>query len=248
MKQLLSGLPNMVTLLNLLFGCVAVVFALRGEALPAGYCIFFAAVCDFFDGFLARLLKAYSDIGKQLDSLADLVSFGVAPAAMLFYEMNMALSNKLAGDMSTFGWELLAFFPFIVALFSALRLAKFNVDTRQGDQFLGLPTPANALLIASFLMYTCTHPALYVFVNAPSIVMVSAMLSLLLVSETPMLALKFKGFSFKPNSRRYVFILLVLLIALFTLITGQVFTFAVMLIVLCYILYSIILLFIPRNS
>ncbi len=246
MKQLLSYVPNMVTLLNLLFGCVAVVLALRGDMLPAGYCIFLAAVCDFFDGFLARLLKAYSDIGKQLDSLADLVSFGVAPAAMLYYEMNTACQP--AGYPGTFAWELLVFFPFIVALFSALRLAKFNVDTRQGDQFLGLPTPANALLIASFLMYACTHQALDVFVNAPSIVMVSVILSLLLVSEIPMLALKFKGFSFKPNSRRYVFILLVLLIALLTLITGQVFTFAVMLVILCYILYSVILLFIPRNS
>ncbi len=247
MKRLLSFVPNTVTLLNLLFGCIAVVFALRGWTLFAGYCIFLAAVCDFFDGFLARLLKAYSEIGKQLDSLSDMVSFGVAPAAMLYYEMNMALSNNIAGDLSTIGWELFAFFPFIVALFSALRLAKFNIDTRQSDQFLGLPTPANALLIASFLMYACLHPGLYVFVNAPSIVLASTILSLLLVTEIPMLALKFKGFAFKPNLSRYIFILICLLIVLITLTIGQAFTLAVMLIILSYIIYSAILSLIPNH-
>ncbi len=241
MKRLLSSIPNTITLLNLLMGCVAVVFALKGWTLFAGYCIFMAAVFDFCDGLLARLLKAYSELGKQLDSLSDMVSFGVAPAALLYYEMGRVLSPEIAGDLSTMGWELFSFFPFILALFSALRLAKFNIDTRQGDQFLGLPTPACALLITSFLMYARLHPALDSLITPLSISLSAVVLSTLLVVELPMLALKFKGFAWTPNRPRYFFIILCGLILLVTLVAGQGLALAVTLIILAYILYSVLL-------
>ncbi|HQS50964.1 MAG TPA: CDP-diacylglycerol--serine O-phosphatidyltransferase, partial [Daejeonella sp.] len=136
-------IPNSVTCLNLFSGCLGIVFAFQGNLIWASYAIVIAAVFDFFDGMLARLLKAYSDIGKELDSLADMVSFGVLPSVII-YQL-FALSPQI-----DFGADWLSFSAFIIAVFSALRLAKFNIDTRQSENFIGLPTPANALLIASF--------------------------------------------------------------------------------------------------
>ena len=241
MKRALSYLPNTITLLNLFLGCAAVVFALDGQTALAGYCIMVAAVFDFCDGLAARLLKAYSEIGKQLDSLADVVSFGVAPAAMLYNEMCIALEPRTGGDLSASGWGLFAFFPFIIALFSALRLAKFNVDTRQSEQFLGLPTPANALLISSFLMYAVYHSALDVYITPLSIGVTVLVLSALLVVEIPMLALKFKGFAWQPNLSRYCFLILCVMVFIAVLLLRQEWFLSVTLIILLYMLYSIAL-------
>jgi len=239
MKRALSFLPNLITLLNLFLGCLAVVFALRGWTLFAGYCIMVAAVFDFCDGLAARLLNAYSDLGKQLDALADLVSFGLAPTAMLYTTMNMALAQQIAWDLDSLPWELFAFFPFVMVLFSALRLAKFNVDTRQTDQFLGLPTPANALLIASFLMYARYHIALDSYITPLSISIAVILLSALLVLEIPMPALKFKGFAWQPNRQRYCFLFLCVMVFIAVLLSGQEWLLAITLIILLYILYSI---------
>ena len=241
MKRTLSYLPNLITLLNLLFGCVAIVFALQGLTLFAGYCIMAAAVFDFCDGLLARLLNAYSETGKQLDSLSDMVSFGVAPSAMLYIVMSRALAPHIAGDLSTIGWELFAFFPFLLTLFSALRLAKFNVDTRQSEQFLGLPTPANALLVASFLMYAVAHTALDAYITPLGICIAVVLLSAFLVMEIPMLALKFKGFAWQPNLPRYCFIILCVIVFIAVLLARQEWTLSIVLIILLYILYSILL-------
>jgi len=241
MKRTLSFLPNLITLLNLFLGCVAIVFALQGWTLFAGYCIMLAAVFDFCDGFAARLLDAYSEVGKQLDSLADVVSFGVAPAAMLYKAICIALAQQTAWDLDSLPLELFAFFPFIIALFSALRLAKFNVDTRQSEQFLGLPTPANALLIASFLMYARYHIALDAYITPLSICIAVVLLSALLVVEIPMLALKFKGFAWRPNLPRYCFIILCVILFIVVLLLGQEWPLAIVLIILLYILYSILL-------
>lgn len=246
MKRTLSFLPNLITLLNLSFGCVAIVFALQGWTLFAGYCIMLAAVFDFCDGLAARLLDAYSEVGKQLDSLADVVSFGVAPAAMLYKAMCIALEAKTAWDLDSLGWELFAFIPFVIALFSALRLAKFNVDTRQSNLFLGLPTPANALFIASFLMYARYHTALDAYITPINISIAVVLLSALLVVEIPMLALKFKGLTWHPNRQRYIFILLTVIIFVEVLLSAQEWMFAIVLIIPLYILYSISLAVINR--
>lgn len=239
MKPLTSYIPNSITLLNLFFGCVAVVLALRGWTIFAGYCIFMAAVCDFLDGLSARLLKAYSEMGKQLDSLADMVSFGVAPGVMLYEEMSRLLSPRITMGFDTAGWELLMFAPFILTLFSALRLAKFNIDARQREGFLGLPTPACTLLVVAFLMYARTHSALDPFINEWSIVGAVAALSALMVVNLPMPAMKFKGLAWASNASRYVFLLICAAIALFTLAAGEDFTLAVVLIILSYIVYSL---------
>ena len=239
MKPLTYYIPNSITLLNLLFGCVAIVFALRGWTAFAGYCIFFAAVCDFLDGLSARLLRAYSEMGKQLDSLADMVSFGVAPGVMLYQEMYHILSPRVTMGFDTVGWEVLMFTPFILTLFSALRLAKFNIDARQREGFLGLPTPACALLVASFLMYARTHCALDPFINEWSITGAIVALSALMVVNLPMPAMKFKGLAWASNTLRYVFLLICAAIVLFTLVTGEDFTLAVAFVILSYIVYSL---------
>ena len=238
-KKIISCIPNSITLLNLLFGCIAVVFALRGWTAFAGYAIFMAAICDFWDGLMARLLKAYSEMGKQLDSLADMVSFGVAPGVLLYVEMSRVLSSRITMGLDTIGWEFLMFAPFVLTLFAALRLAKFNIDARQREGFLGLPTPACALLVASFLMYARTHAALDPFINEWSIVGAVVALSALMVVNLPVPAMKFKGLAWASNKSRYVFLLVCAAIALFALVTGEDFTLAVVLIILSYVVYSL---------
>lgn len=126
--------------MNLFAGSVAVIFALKGWSTWAVFLIMAAAIFDFLDGFAARLLKAYSPIGKELDSLADMVSFGLAPSLLLYYRYSQSLSPYISGDISSISFELLTFFPLIIAVFSGLRLAKFNVDIRQSENFIGLPT------------------------------------------------------------------------------------------------------------
>ena len=135
MNAIKRNIPNAITCLNLLFGCIAIVYVFHNRLTDASWMIIFAAIADFFDGMAARLLKVSSPIGKELDSLADMVSFGVAPG-MIIYE--------LIGT-SPYNW-----IGLLIPVFAAIRLAKFNIDTRQTFYFIGLPTPANALFIASF--------------------------------------------------------------------------------------------------
>ena len=185
-------IPNLITALNLFAGCVGVYFAFQGEYSIAFLCIMLCAVFDFLDGFTARLLKAYSEIGKQLDSLADMISFGFLPGALVFSVLS-------AGGLHFFT----AFIGFLIPVFSAFRLAKFNVDERQSTSFLGLPTPANAIfwggLIFSFSDVLVQYPiilSIFVFIFC-----------LLLVSELPMFSLKTKGFSWRENKTQYIFLL-----------------------------------------
>ncbi len=188
-----SNIPNGFTLLNLLSGVIGIIWVLQGDILSGAYFILISAVFDFFDGFAARILKVPSEIGKQLDSLADLVSFGVLPGFILF---------KMAEVQS--GWEWLPYFTLIVPLLSAYRLAKFNLDTRQSDQFIGLPTPANALFISTLPYLAISIPQIGVWLNLPLILVIVAwVMAILLVLEIPLIALKFKNFSFKSNVFRY---------------------------------------------
>ncbi len=202
-------IPNIITLANLLCGCLSIVFAtIEVNLILAGLFIFFAAVLDFCDGFAARLLNAYSAIGKELDSLADMVSFGVAPA-MIAFRYIFAQADKLP-------FEELAYLAFAMTLFSALRLAKFNIDTRQSENFIGMPTPANAMFWASLPLVlqdlnekVLGHIAEVAF--HPLLLLVLCVLfCAFLVMPIPMLSFKFKTTAFKPNWQRFTLAWLVL--------------------------------------
>src|ERR1700709_2216311 len=142
-KRVSKHVPNAITCANLFSGCVGIVFAFQQNLIVAAYALFLAAIFDFFDGLASRVLQSFSGIGKDLDSLADMVSFGVLPSVILY---ELFLQAPQIPHVSSY----LNFIAFLLPVFSALRLAKFNTDTRQAENFIGLPTPANAILIASF--------------------------------------------------------------------------------------------------
>ncbi|AWV97914.1 CDP-diacylglycerol--serine O-phosphatidyltransferase [Arcticibacterium luteifluviistationis] len=192
-------LPNFITLGNLLCGIYGIIFLHNGQIKEAALLILVALVLDFLDGFVARLTNSYSEIGKQLDSLADMVSFGVLPSLILFF---------LFKDAGYF--QYLSFLP---ALFSALRLAKFNIDTRQANGFRGLPTPANAMVIASF-PFIFDKDLAYLGAEAINTILsvYSIAISFILISDIPMMALKFKSFAWSANKTRYLFLLSSLLL------------------------------------
>lgn len=214
-------IPNAITCCNLISGCVAVVFALYGHAVMAFLAIIAGAVFDFFDGMTARLLHVSSPIGLELDSLADVVTFGVAPSMMLFQLMGRCGVISLARGLETPGGSpldmVVMFVPylaFLMAAFSALRLAKFNLDKRQTLGFIGLPTPANALFWASFIVAWGSRLSL--FPSILPILLVMMLLSCyLLVSEIPMFALKFKTWGWKGNEVKWLFLLSCLPLILF---------------------------------
>lgn len=222
-------IPNFITCLNLFSGCVGIVYAFKGELIIAGYAIFLAALFDFFDGFIARLIKAYSDIGKELDSLADVVSFGVLPSVIIY---QLFLQSPQVGSISPY-LNLSAFF---IAIFSALRLAKFNVDVRQAENFIGLPTPANAALIASLPMILAQDNWFFTayILNPFFLFIFSLGMSILLVTEIPLISLKFKSLNWNDNLFRYILVISAVLLVI-------IFKFAaVPIIVFIYILLSLI--------
>jgi CDP-diacylglycerol--serine O-phosphatidyltransferase len=203
-------IPNFVTCLNLFSGCLGIVFAFQGNLTWASYAIVIAAILDFFDGMLARLLKAYSEIGKELDSLADVVSFGVLPSVIIYHLF--ALSPQPEFDVT---W--LSLSAFVIAVFSALRLAKFNIDTRQSENFIGLPTPASALLIASFPLIIAESSTYFAdfILNTWFLLIFSLTMSMLLVAEVPLISLKFKTLDLKENMLRYILVITSVLLLLF---------------------------------
>ncbi len=226
-------IPNFLTTCNLLCGVGAVIISTtQFVSLEwAVVLIFCGAVFDFFDGFSARLLKVSSPIGKELDSLADLVTFGFAPAAITsgIIQHLMFAGTMLEYD-SISNWNyVLVFFPYIIVAFSALRLAKFNIDERQTCSFIGLPTPANAIFFASFAFI----PNLDYF-PIWMIEVLALVFSILLISEIPMFSLKFKNFSWADNKIRFIF--LGIAIALLIVLRLQALTY----IILIYILLSVI--------
>ena len=207
-------IPNTITCCNLISGCIAVTFALFGNLPMALAWIIMGAVFDFFDGMTARLLHVSSPIGKELDSLADDVTFGVAPSAMIFYELSVMDYPSLLEPLR----PILPYTAFIMAAFSALRLAKFNLDERQAMGFIGLPTPANALFWGALIVGA--NP--WIENNLTGIVMIVGVLisSWLLVSEIPMFALKFKHWGWKGNEVKYLFIISSAIIILLFKVTG----------------------------
>ena len=201
MKIRLFTVPNMLTLANLLAGCVAIVFTLQYHAYETAFwLIIAAAVFDFLDGFAARLLKQTSPLGVQLDSLADDVTFGLAPAVVM-YDLYIHSTSYYGLDPEVMGW--LKWGVLIIAAFSVLRLAKFNIDTTQSAEFEGLPTPANALMLMSLAVLAETGK---VMLHQEAILLISFAASLLLISPIRMFALKFKSFGIKGNELRYGFI------------------------------------------
>lgn len=203
----LFTLPNMLTLANLVAGAAAIILTLQYHDYESAFwLIIAAAVCDFFDGFVARLLGQSSPLGVQLDSLADDISFGLAPAVVMF---DIYSQSTTYYGISSDIMEPLGYLTLIIAAFSALRLAKFNIDTTQATEFKGLPTPANALMLMS-LAVLATQGEVTLFQE--QIVVISVAASLLLISPIRMFALKFKGFGWRGNELRYGFILASLLI------------------------------------
>lgn len=226
-------IPNTITCLNLISGCIATYWAFVGIYEFALAFIILGAFFDFFDGMSARLLHVSSPIGKELDSLADLVTFGLAPSVMLVQAIRLETLN------STYDWGYWPLVCLLMAAFSALRLAKFNVDTRQTDSFIGLATPANAIFWASLI---AAWPKLPSYAEWVPFAMVAVMLlsCWLLVSEVPFFSLKFHNFSWRENRTRYIFLIgCVLLIVACTLL-GY-FLFAGCACIVWYVLAALIL-------
>ncbi|MBO5812915.1 MAG: CDP-alcohol phosphatidyltransferase family protein [Alistipes sp.] len=229
MKIRLFTVPNLLTLCNLLCGAGAAVSALVWGDLQSAFLLIIAsAVFDFFDGFAARLLNQYSAIGVQLDSLADMISFGFAPAAVM-----MSLFTKSGSWLEWSDWmvEVGYFVPLIMTAFSALRLAKFNIDDTQHTEFEGLPTPANALLCMSLGMLAEMG---LVAIPREVIIALSIVMSLLLVCSVRMFSLKFAGFGWKGNELRYISL------ALSVVIIAVNYRYAVTAIMALYILISVV--------
>ena len=197
-------IPNTITCLNLISGCIATYWAFQGNYEQALLFIIIGAVFDFFDGMVARLLHVSSPIGKELDSLADDITFGFAPSAIVF---SFLKGMEAEADSSLFTLHSsLPFLAFIMAAFSALRLAKFNLDERQAMGFIGLPTPANALFWGSLIVGMGDNIASLPYIEYFLLVGVFIS-SWLLVAEIPMFALKFKNWGWKGNEIKYVFLI-----------------------------------------
>lgn len=219
--NLLKHVPNAMTCGNLLCGCIGLVMTLRGHLETAAWLIGLAAILDFGDGFVARLVNVSGPFGKELDSLADVVTFGVLPATIVF---QLCWFQDL-GPIS--------YAAFLIAVLSALRLAKFNIDTRQSEQFIGLPTPANTLLIAAFPLMERYQPQYdAIWKNDVALGMMIAF-SFMLVSDVPLFALKFKSFRWTDNRIKFSFLIGSALLLLFLQFA------AIPLIILLYIIVSL---------
>lgn len=227
-------IPDMITSMNLLCGIIGVIFAFKGRPDLAFIFMLAASLADFLDGFAARALDAYSDLGKELDSLCDLVSFGVLPSVMLYNCSRTCM----------FGESWVCWVPLLIALASALRLAKFNVDERQSDGFLGLPTPGCALLVGSLCYFVARDPATFLatWCAGPVFIPVlSVCLCFLLVSEIPMFSFKFhKNDPQVLKNKRLAFAFIVLAALLVVLICRLDWSVAVLLILSVYIVKNIV--------
>ncbi|MDA7803700.1 CDP-alcohol phosphatidyltransferase family protein [Crocinitomix sp.] len=276
-------IPNLFTAGNLVGGILAIIFTLTGRIEIAPYFIFASAIMDFLDGFMARLLKVPSEIGKQLDSLADMVTFGVAPGIIVYellrnyfvmgyYGPDWGLDNfkfPIADINIEQAWansdvagsayfQYIPYVAFIIPVFALFRLAKFNLDTRQSDSFIGLPTPAmtlffavipilvtnayNGVLIGEISVYSLQFQLTTIVMTSWFLVISAIVMSILMVSEIPLFALKFKHFKFKGNEIRYLF-LTVSILMLATL-----FFWALPLIIILYVILSLINNGIAKNT
>lgn len=249
-----ENIPNAITSMNLICGCLSIAASFDGYDNAPALFILAAATFDFFDGLAARILNVQSNIGKQLDSLADVISFGVAPSIILVMLLRQKLGlNPHDGAFLAAGAKTVQYFPLVLVVFSAMRLAKFNIDTRQYDSFIGVPTPANAIFIASLpLIIQSNNSTLFPAMVFPPgynpvsefiaglteipgvIIGYSVAMSYLLVSEIPLFALKFKTLSWDENKVKFSFLIVSLM--LFFILNVA----AIPIIVILYIVLSVI--------
>lgn len=227
-------IPNFLTSLNLFSGCIASVMIFRNRLDYAAYFVLLAAFFDLLDGMIARRVGSNPDFGKQIDSLADMVTFGFIPGAILFKLLQMSgLNNFISNEELRRGIQ---FLPFVLTVFSAIRLAKFNLDTRQSVSFIGLPTPACTMIVISLPLILIQLPGKFdnVILNPVFILVLTGILSWLLIAELPLFSLKFKKFDFKSNAFQYILIICAaILIAIFNLA-------AIPIIIILYVLLSLI--------
>lgn len=230
--------------MNLFTGSLSIYFYSIGEISLAAYLIFIAALFDFSDGFAARALKAYSPLGAQLDSLADIVSFGLAPSFIL---LHLIVESHGRQQFMVFGFDVLPFVALLLPLFAALRLAKFNIDDRQTSSFIGLPTPAAGLMVASLplikqQLYESQSLFYMLVTNTYFYIGIVLMLCFLMVSELPLFGLKFKSMSIKGNEIRYLFLIASLVLLVFLQFT------AIPFIILLYLFLSLVVFLVDIQS
>lgn len=255
--KFIKNLPNILTLFNLFLGCMAIVYLFNdhmvimsgeremfidmGQIALACYCVFTAAIIDFFDGFVARLLKAQSEFGKQLDSLADMVTFGLVPG-LIMYEL---IARSYYANYSSFDYPVLFYSAgFALTIFAAVRLAKFNLDTRQTSEFRGLPSPSMAMIVMSLPLIILRDEMQLSQLLSNSWVLygIVVLLSYLMVSDIPMLSLKIKSLKFEEN--QWLFALILLSIAI---IFMGIFIFHIMFSIIPIVLILYILISLTKN-
>lgn len=221
-------IPNALTCANLFSGCIGIVYCFNGNLKIAAFFVIVSGIFDFFDGMVARALHVKTGIGKELDSLADMVSFGFLPGVIMFQLLREA----------NLGYEYLPYFGFLITIFSALRLAKFNIDERQTVDFIGLNTPMNTLFIVSLPYVAEVYPNL--INNGATLIGITVVTSYLLVSEFKIFSLKFSSFRWSENKIKFIFIILSVLLFAWKLFV------AIPLILVLYIALSF-LYFKPKN-
>ena len=218
-------IPNLLTISNLICGCIALYFTFKGELVFTAYLIGLAAIFDFMDGAAARLLNVSNPIGKELDSLADMVSFGLVPSSVVFHLLEKSPLSQYS------------FMALVIPIFSAYRLAKFNVDENQNENFIGLPTPANCLVFVSIPLITTFNSEstiAYLFEIPEILLIITILMSLALVSRINMFSLKFKNLKFQDNKFRFFLVTMSII-----LLTWLEFS-AIPIIILLYIMMSIV--------
>ena len=221
--QIKKHVPNTITLLNLFCGCIALVSIAKGDFYGGFIFVCLGIFLDFFDGFFARLFKVSSPLGLQLDSLADMVTSGVVPGYVMYSMFAMMTDNVYV-----------PFIGFVITLGACFRLANFNIDERQTDSFIGLPTPANALFFLSLPLIPKSMLVIELFTNLWFLIVISLLSAYIMNAEIPLFSLKIKKLNFKDNMLPMVFLFLSVLLLLFFQFTG------IPLVILMYILLSII--------
>lgn len=227
--QIKRHIPNIITLLNLFCGCIALIFVANNQFDGAFYFVSLGIFLDFFDGFFARLFKVSSPLGLQLDSLADMVTSGLVPGMVMYY-----LLKKCQSTIEPL--EFIPYLGFIITLGSCYRLANFNIDSRQTDSFIGLPTPANALFILSLSLVSIHSDSLLILeivTNQGILIAITLFSAYILNAEIPLFSLKIKDFSFKKNVLQVVFLMLSVLLLFFFDYLG------ITLVIILYVLLSV---------
>ena len=245
MLSMKKHIPNLITLGNLFCGTIATIFAVQGEFKSAALFVVLGIVLDFFDGFAARLLKVSGELGKQLDSLADMVTSGVVPGIIMYHllnsskiiEMKSSTNNEAIWELISVDTGFIKFLGLLLTLGACYRLAKFNIDTRQSDSFIGLPTPAMSLFIISLPLiqeYTTFEFIQHLISNYYFLIAITLLLTYLMNAELPLFSLKFKNYNFKNNVMKYFFLITSLVLLLTLKCT------AVPVIILFYVVLSLI--------